>query len=56
MYKVGSISSGFKKEKREIRGAQRRLLLAFIAAAVIITLYAYIGIEFASASDVFVPR
>jgi hypothetical protein len=53
---VGSYISGFLKEKREIEGVQRRLLIAFVAVLVIITLYTYIGIEFASASDVFVPR
>ena len=55
-YEVGSYISGFLKEKCEIRWSQRRLLLALIAVLVIITLYAFIGIEFASASTMFVPN
>jgi hypothetical protein len=37
-------------------GPGRRLRLALVAVLVIATLYAYIGVEFASGSTMFVPQ
>ena len=53
---VTFVEGDYRKAKRALSDAQLRLLAAFVAVLVIITLYAYIGIQFASASDMFIPK
>ncbi len=56
MYQVGYITSGYKKEKRHARNIRYRLLLGLAEISAVIALYAWIGIQFASAAQVFIPN
>lgn len=50
------IEGDYSKSKRALSQAQYRLLAAFLGVLVIITLYGWIGIQFAQGAGAFIPQ
>lgn len=53
---LGIIEGDYRKTKKAHGAAGRRLLMAFVAVLVLLTAFAWLGIQIALASNMFVPN